>query len=445
MKLSGNSFLIESLEEFELFYIELNLKGILMLEKDFIDNSGNLLIRKDTIIRQSFLERLKQTRGQFEEKFYVKLTQQLIQILADYLSDVIIENIKSWDFLDKLYIVSLRKPRNIVKNTLKYPKFCIAAFILFKKNKEHFDHLSKISLLSLAVVLLQEISMKGLHTFTFISTFISEFSFPNRNTAIQSYDDLELHSSFIRKSIELVSRLELPIDIEKILNRIKVLSAISEDETLPSEIKKKNNSLNLDPTLLLFEEEFLEETQNTNPQQKIEKEDDLNDEVDESMIQQPKKSILSDKAISIISESIKFARYIFFLYEKIEDREHLFEEISFRVAYTSKRGYFDYQLLKPVLNKFKNLELEMRNLMLIAAIEKKCLYPPSAWAYPKPRSTQIICRNQVVHCPYVKLGWDLFVVKDVEPYGWIGTRLKEGRYFKCKLEDLLPVKKDYIK
>ncbi len=163
------------------------------------------------------------------------------------------------------------------------------------------------------------------------------------------------------------------------------------------------------------------------------------------MLENRNKSILSDKAITTITESIKFSRYILFLYYKIEDREHIFEEISFRVAYISQLGYFKLELLKPILKKFKEIELEMRNLMLIAGIEKKCLYPPSAWAYPKPRATQIICRHRIYNCPYIKLGWDLFVVKEQEPYGWIGTPLKEGKYFKCKLEDLLPIKKEYKK
>lgn len=438
MKLTESSFLITSLNEFENFYLELELKGILTLDQDFIDKSGNILIRKEATIRPSFIERLKQNRGTFEEKFYIKITPQLINIISDYLSNIIVENIKKWDFLDKLYIVSLNKPRNIIKNALKYPRFCIAIYILFKKNKEHFDYLSRVSLLSLAIVLLQELSMKGLHTFTFLSSFISEFSFPNHQTAMQSYDDLELHKQFIQKSISLVEKLMLPKDIEKILNSIQILSALNEEEIKKKEISKLSKE---DPTLLLFEEEFFSQENNTNeiiPTQG----NDQNEEVDEEMLNNIQKQYLSDKAIQIIAESIKFTRYIFFLYKKIEDKENIYQEISFRVAYTAKRGYFDYQLLKPVINKFKDIEQEMKNLMIIASIEKKCLYPPSAWAYPKPKATQIVCRNKVVECPYIKLGWDLFVVKEQEPYGWIGTSLPEGRYFKCKLEDLLPAKKE---
>ncbi|GIX42633.1 MAG: hypothetical protein KatS3mg129_2366 [Leptospiraceae bacterium] len=439
MKLTESSFLITDLIEFENFYLELELKGILMLEQDFIDKSGNILIRKDTIIRPSFIERLKQNRGTYEEKFYIKITPQLINILSEYLSNIIVENIKKWDFLDKLYTVSLNKPRNIVKNALKYPKFCIATFILFKKNKEHFDYLSRMGLLTLAVVLLQELMMKGLYTFSFISAFISEFSFLNHQTAMQSYDDNYLHQQFIQKSIDLAKKLNLPVDTEKILSSIKILSALSEDQTLK---EKNKEQIPEDPTLLIFDDEFLEDhplEENVNEQNE---QNEQNEEVDEEMLNHPEKQILSDKAIQIIAESIKFARYIFYLYEKVEDREHIYEEISYRIAYTTKRGFFDYNLLKPVIKKFKDLELEMRNLMLIASIEKKCLYPPSAWAYPKPRATQIICKHKVVDCPYIKLGWDLFVVKEQEPYGWIGTSLKEGRYFKCKLEDLLPSKKE---
>lgn len=112
MKLTENSFLITNLEEFEYFFLKFNLKGILALNKDFIDNSGNVLIRKDAIVRTSFIERLKQNRGTFEEKFYIKITQQLVEILADFLSNYIVINvIKNWEFLERLYKISLNKPK----------------------------------------------------------------------------------------------------------------------------------------------------------------------------------------------------------------------------------------------------------------------------------------------------------------------------------------------
>lgn len=437
MKLSQSSFLISDFVEFENFFLELDLRGILTLDQDLIDNYGNVLIRKDAVVRSSFIERLKQNRGSYEEKFYIKITPQLINIMSEYLANIIIRNIKNWDFLEKLIIVSSNKPRNIVKNSFRYPKFCVASFILFKKNPDHFNYISRIGLLTLAVVLLQELSMKGLSTFSFISSFISEFAFPNHQTALDSYDNESLNKQFIAKSIELSKKLELPVDIEKILQSIKILSAISEDITLTQKNVDKN-----DPTLLIFDDDIWDSDAQTNLEKASNTEE--NDVVDDEMLNNINKPILSDKAVQVIAESIKFSRYIFYLYQKIEDREHLYEEVSFRVAYTSKLGFFDYHLLKPVIKRFRDLELEMRNLMLVAGIERKCLYPPSAWAYPKPRATQIICRDRVVNCPYIKLGWDLFVVKEQEPYGWIGTSLKEGRYFKCKLEDLLPTKKDQI-
>jgi hypothetical protein len=72
MKLSQSSFLISDFVEFENFFLELDLRGILTLDQDLIDNYGNVLIRKDAVVRSSFIERLKQNRGSYEEKFYIK-------------------------------------------------------------------------------------------------------------------------------------------------------------------------------------------------------------------------------------------------------------------------------------------------------------------------------------------------------------------------------------
>lgn len=88
------------------------------------------MIRKDAIVRTSFIERLKQNRGTFEEKFYIKITQQLVEILADFLSNYIVTNvIKNWEFLERLYKISLNKPKKIVRNSLKHPKFCIGRLL----------------------------------------------------------------------------------------------------------------------------------------------------------------------------------------------------------------------------------------------------------------------------------------------------------------------------
>ncbi len=428
MKLGKESLIIDSFEDLHTFFIELELKGILKFQKDLIDSSGNLLIKNDIPIRPSMMERLRINRGTYEEKFYIKIDPPLINIISQYLVDNIVNPaIKNWDFLNKLFVFSMNKPKNIVKNALKFSKFCLATYILFKQNKEHFDYLSRISLLTLVVILFQNLSIKGINIYSFISAYMSEFPFPNHLQCLESYDNYEKLKELTELSIKFCNDLDLPPDIPKILNNIQTLSSLTEIK------ESEKTEQQFSTTLSLFEEE---EPENQTTEGDYLEEKDLN----------TKKEQLSEKGIKIISESIKFARYIFFLYSKIEDKEHMLEEISFRIAYVSKRGFFNYELLKPIISKFKELELEMRNLILIADIEKKCIYPPSAWAYPKPRATQIICRNHILHCPYLKLGWDLHVVKEQEPYGWIGTYLETGRYFKCKLEDQLPLKKGtYIK
>ncbi|MFN3603435.1 MAG: hypothetical protein ACK4UJ_01860 [Leptonema sp. (in: bacteria)] len=230
MKLVEDSFLFTNLEEFEFFFLQFNLKGILILNRDFIDNAGNVLIRKNAMVRSSFIEKLKQNRGTYEEKFYVKITQPLVEILAEFLSNVIVnDGIKSWDFLDKLYKISLNKPRNIVKNALKFPKLCVGSYILFKKERNQFDYISRIGLLALAVVLLQEVKVKGLYTFTFLAAFVSEFIFTNHTTMMESYDNQYLLKDLVKQSLKLVRRFELPEEVSKILNSIKPLSVISNE------------------------------------------------------------------------------------------------------------------------------------------------------------------------------------------------------------------------
>ncbi|WP_040918170.1 hypothetical protein [Leptonema illini] len=78
--------------------------------------------------------------------------------------------------------------------------------------------------------------------------------------------------------------------------------------------------------------------------------------------------------------------------ERLGNDEHAAEEISYRSAYNAKKGHFSLKVVDPILRIFKEYELEIRCMMKVAELEQRCLYLPSAWAYPKPRATQMICR-----------------------------------------------------
>jgi hypothetical protein len=158
---------------------------------------------------------------------------------------------------------------------------------------------------------------------------------------------------------------------------------------------------------------------------------------EESSSSSGEESANDERLLPVLQEILKFTRYIFFLFSKLEQSEHMIEEVSFRVAYNARKGYFNLSIVQPVLHKFREYELEYRSLMLIADIEGRCLHPPSAWAYPKPRATQIICKHGITSCPHLQTGWDLHVISPQDAFGWIGASLDAGRYQKCHLESEL--------
>jgi hypothetical protein len=108
------------------------------------------------------------------------------------------------------------------------------------------------------------------------------------------------------------------------------------------------------------------------------------------------------------------------------------------VAYNGARGFFHKDLVELIIERFREYEAIARRMIKVAAVEKSCLYPDSAWAYPKPRAAQVLCRHFKTGCPKLESGWDIHVVSPTEAYGWLGTPLAAGNYPKCALERDLP-------
>ena len=89
--------------------------------------------------------------------------------------------------------------------------------------------------------------------------------------------------------------------------------------------------------------------------------------------------------------------------------------------------------------KFLQLKAEHEQILTeknnkIAQIENQCLHPPSAWAYPKPKASQVLCKNNHHTCPHYVSGWNISVISTQEAIGYIGTNLRPGSYPKCRLE-----------
>ena len=109
-------------------------------------------------------------------------------------------------------------------------------------------------------------------------------------------------------------------------------------------------------------------------------------------------------------------------------------------TYNSEKGIFRKDLADPMINRFVEFDAAIKKIRVIAEIENKCKFPPAAWAYPKPKAAQVLCKERNYQCPFIVNGWDLKIITAQDPFGFIGTSLAVGTYPKCALEEELQKK-----
>ena len=85
MKVTDTGILFEDLGRLNGFYLELKLQGVLKFSEPVQDNTGNILIKEDVFVKESFFEKLKEMSGSFKPHFHVTLTNELIAKISEFL------------------------------------------------------------------------------------------------------------------------------------------------------------------------------------------------------------------------------------------------------------------------------------------------------------------------------------------------------------------------
>jgi len=141
------------------------------------------------------------------------------------------------------------------------------------------------------------------------------------------------------------------------------------------------------------------------------------------------------EAIHLLTEAMKIARFIKETHKKLENsKEDIVEQLLIMFTYNTEKGIFLKELAYPIIARFKEFKSTVSRIRKIAELENRCVNPPSAWAYPKPKATQILCKNKVYGCKYFVGGWDISIVNPQTALGYLGVPLNPGSYPKCKLE-----------
>jgi hypothetical protein len=424
MEIKQGEILFPDFADFLKFVIALDLSNQIKFSRPITDLTGKVMIREGILARQSMIERLRDMEGQYTLPLAIEITNDIYARIADFLADQVMQVSEKMEygFVKRLLDSVDRNHRAFVRNTFRHRSLALLSYRITQQNGKFFEHCSLLGLLSLGVILQQNLRLPLIHRHAFIAGYAALLGLAGSGgwrTAPVGDEDQRRR---LEKSAVLADRLRLPAGIGTLIRS----SFFSIDQptmvkpTVDARSTAASGGPGADREGDAADEEFLPE------------ESELMGAGDGA----PEK--VDNTTMSLLMEALKIARFAYQTLTSPVEPTHAGEELIHRLAYNTGRGYFDSRLVGGALSRFREHEQTMRHLMEIAKLESQCLHGNHAWAYPKPRATQILCRGNVAHCPHYRGGWKFHLLEEQAAFGRVGGVLPAGSYDKCAFEDKLP-------
>ena len=412
MKVTENGILFDDLSRLNGFYLELRLQGALKFLEPVEDNTGNILIKEDVMVKESFFEKLKEMSGSYKAHFHVALTDELATKISEFLVRKLSEltNAGPGHFLTRLLDLPHHRPAAYMRAAFKDRALSLAAYRLYRDGEEFFTHLCELGLLNMAIVMQKYLRIRGVHKNAFLAGFLSDLPLAGGSAWRRPAQDIEEVRIRARKAAEMAGRFSVAPE---------VVASIGEfAQSFPIPEQPRNGIPDGDREAFAADQDYLDSLAGAPPE--------------DGPI-----PAMNEASREVLTESLRIAHFIAETKKRVEDSEFFAEEMVYRVSYNAGKGVFHDDLIRPIVRKFQEFEEEARKMRRLAEIENMCIHPPSAWAYPKPRAAQILCQRHVMDCPKMIRGWDIHVISSQQAFGWLGADLAAGEYSKCDLEKIL--------
>lgn len=413
MKVGADAILFDSLAEFTALIQDLKLESALELTEPVLDNSGNVLLREGIVVKPAALARLEAMPGQYRSEFRVRITPPLLTGVRQALVQATLQALKGERsaFVRALFDATGHNYRKYIATAFREQKLSLAFFRLSRENPEYFRHSARLALLTLGTLMHTNARRRMIHINAFQAGLCADLALVDGNHWRNPPEDYAERRKAARQSASLAAAFGVSADAE---------AAIAEYPV------NMNQPVAATESVVELPE---------NPENEIDTRffDDLNTPQEETAPARTAGAGVDDESALILTEVLRIAHYVSDIAGRIAEGATFAEELVYMTTYNASRGYFHRDFIKPILKVFTDFELGARKLMKVAELERRCTYPPSAWAYPKPLSGQILCRNHEYDCPLLIQGWDIHVIAPAEAYGWIGVDLPAGNYHKCQL------------
>lgn len=425
MKVTHSCLEFDSIDDLIDFTREFETGSMIRFLSPIEDNSGNVLVKEEVQVKESTLSRLKDIKGQYTPKFDVKLNKELLEQIQNILAVKIVNQLKDTDmkFLKFMYENAVYNYKGIIRNSLLSKKTVLTLLKVYKQNLNFFKYVSELGLLTLGIVMIPDtMKFRLLRRYAFTAGILMDVPRISVDRFAKLPFDDNIKVEVAHKCSDILQKLDLIGFTYGAISNHMPLGMMDDPEKLIS-IDKVGESESIDGTFL---DDIVSNDGESDSEEGRSKEDAI-----------PEKSY--DLFQALLTDALKLARYIANVSYNASDKDYVMEELVYYIAYNTSKKYFDELLANPLVATFKEFEVNVKRLRKIAEVEMKCVYPPSAWAYPKPKSSQVLCKNKVWDCPNIVMGWDIHVITAQEAFGWVGTSLPVDNYPKCKLEEELDV------
>lgn len=425
MRISNKEILFDQPRTFQSFVGDLELIGQIRFSQPICDNSGSIMIREKIFVKQSLIERLTEMSGQYKLPIAVEATDDLMAKIQLHLTNNIQKQIDQPGnaLLRRLYSSLNRNHRPFILHSFRNRTLALLSYRLLNEKPDLFTHLSILGLTCLGIVLQQNVALPLIHRHAFLAGF----------TCMIGLADTDTWHFTPEEDAERKRRLERGAALIDQLGFAPGLGNVVRDSYFPTAEPK------------VVEDQFtgvlggLVDAPANDQAQPAAGASDASDNAEASGEDENTTTRTVDpEAAPIITESLRLARFAYEMIVNSKDRVGAVQGLIQQMAYNSAKGYFSKRLVHGVADRFTEFESDVRYLEAIADVERKCLHGNNAWAYPKPRASQVLCSKNMLACPYLQNGWDFHLVSPQNAYGRIGQHLPAATYHKCSLEDDLP-------
>lgn len=418
MKITSTGLEFQDFPEFRTFVLEYELLGSVSLSEPIVDKNGNVLLKEKVAIKENLIKKLEDMDGKFIPSFKLAMSKDLMKMLKMVLSKAILSRIedKSNQFIKHLYEQNAEKMaslKGIIQNSFYTKSIALAFFRILLNEREFFNYLADIGLLTLGSVIQKKYQFKMVNRFSFLAGLCADIS---------SSKDGYYKRTLIGAPLTAVASLSSEV-ARKFALPEEVIAAINGHPIASFEVPNGNLAeINIDEL----------------------RKHPLNVELlagtameDESMEEEDEEGEYAEETADVVLSALKIARYVVENLKVTVEKERVSEKLLVMFTYNAEKGLFRKDLADPMINRFVEFDAAIKKIRVIADIENKCKFPTSAWAYPKPKAAQVLCKDRNYQCPLIVNGWDLKIITAQDPFGFIGTSLAVGTYPKCSLEEEL--------